>query len=762
MSRYIAKRAIRGATALVAEAEAMVNDAIAELGPETPVAFTNTAYFLPVVYAFTGQKVATLGDLVTVIERAKALLHPVPADSMWLPYLGETLDSGVATLFAEEAIEGVRFARKQEPQIIMFDGDGDHGDTHFSAGTLGIHMGKMKLNGPIDDIQLRAWGIQLVDGRMPGFCAIVGCAKSNEVAVKIVRELQSRGILIFLSGNVNGRSIIHQLQEEGIQLGYDTFTVPFGIDTISAVYALGFAARSALTFGGMEAGNARDIMLYNKYRVFAFVLALGEVDDLKYATAAGAISYGFPVIADTRIPQILPTGVTTYEHVVSMPFDEIPGADDMERAEKLIQRAIEVRGVKVKIAKVPIPVSYGSAFEGERIRKEIMHAEFGGKRSRAFEFLRMRPSDEVEDGKITCVGLGLDEVEEGAALALGMVVDVSGRKMQLDFEPIIERQFHYFINGVEGIQHNGQRDIAWTRVSKSTVAKGFRMEHFGKVIHARVHEVFGNIVDKVQVYLTTDAAEVDVLIEEARAAYQLRNERIANLTDESVDTFYSCLLCQSFAPNHVCVVNPQRVGLCGAYNWLDCKASFEINPTGPNQPVPKGLVIDPVKGEFSGPNEYFYTHSNQTVDRVAFYSIMEAPMTSCGCFECIMVLVPEANGFMIVSREDPSMTPCGMTFSTLAGTAGGGMQTPGMMGMGKYYLTSEKFISGDGGMPRVVWMSSFLKESMRPALEGICEEAGYPGLLDMIADETVATTVEDLLPFLEEKGHPALTLDSLF
>ena len=176
----------------------------------------------------------------------------------------------------------------------------------FTGGDLGVHGDKMKLNGPIDDIQLRAWGIQLVDGRMPGFCAIVGCAKSNEVAVKIVRELQSRGILIFLSGNVNGRSIIHQLQEEGIQLGYDTFTVPFGIDTISAVYALGFAARSALTFGGMDAGNARKIMLYNKYRVFAFVLALGEVDDLKYATAAGAISFGFPTIADTRIPQILP------------------------------------------------------------------------------------------------------------------------------------------------------------------------------------------------------------------------------------------------------------------------------------------------------------------------------------------------------------------------------------------------------------------------------------------------------------------------
>jgi acetyl-CoA synthase len=761
MSRHIATRAIRGATGIVGEAEQAVNEALAELGPDAPVAFTNTAYYLPVIYAFTGQKVEKLGDLPAAIERAKGLLHPIPGDKMWLPYLGETLDSGVATLFAEEALEGVRFARGTEPQIIKLDHAREDGQ-RFTGGDLGVHGDKMKLNGPIDDIQLRAWGIQLVDGRMPGFCAIVGCAKSNEVAVKIVRELQSRGILIFLSGNVNGRSIIHQLQEEGIQLGYDTFTVPFGIDTISAVYALGFAARSALTFGGMDAGNARKIMLYNKYRVFAFVLALGEVDDLKYATAAGAISFGFPTIADTRIPQILPTGVTTYEHVVSLPFDEIPGADDLERTEKLIQRCMEVRGVKVKIAKVPIPVSYGSAFEGERIRKDIMYAEFGGKRSHAFEFLRMKPADEVEDGRITVNGRDLDSVEAGDALPLGMVVDVSGRKMQTDFEPILERQFHYFINGVEGIQHNGQRDIAWTRVSKATYEKGFRLEHFGKVIHARIHEVFGNIVDKVQVHLTTDEAEVDELIEVARDAYAERNERIATLTDESVDTFYSCLLCQSFAPNHVCVVNPERVGLCGAYNWLDCKASYEINPTGPNQPVPKGLTLDPVKGEFSGPNEFIYRQSNQTVEKVTFYSIMEAPMTSCGCFECIMVLVPEANGFMIVSREDPSMTPCGMTFSTLAGTAGGGMQTPGMMGMGKYYLTSKKFISADGGMKRIVWMSSNLRESMRPALQEVCERDGVPDLLDKIADETVATSVEELLPFLEEKEHPALTMDPLF
>ena len=84
------------------------------------------------------------------------------------------------------------------------------------------------------------------------------------------------------------------------------------------------------------------------------------------------------------------------------------------------------------------------------------------------------------------------------------------------------------------------------------------------------------------------------------------------------------------------------------------------------------------------------------------------------------------------------------------------------MGLGKYYLTSEKFISGDGGWPRIVWMSSFLKESMRPEIEAIVERNGHPGLLDRIADETICTGVDELVAFLEEKGHPALAMDPLF
>ncbi len=762
MSRYIATRAIRGANALVTEAEMMLNKAMTEKGANTAVAFPNTAYYLPLIYGMTGKQIEKLGQLSEVVSQARALLHPMPSTKHWTPYLGETLDSGMATLLAAETIEAIRFAYGLQPETIS--------DLRLSEGNLKASFeiptenpkSSIQNTGPIDDIRLRSWGIQLVDGRMPGFAAIIGAAKSNEVAVKLVRELQRRNILCFLSGNVNGRSIIHQLMEEGVELGYDTYTVPFGTDTLSAIYALGFAVRSALTFGGLKGGQARDILMYNKDRVFAFVLALGEVDDLKYAAAAGAINFGFPVIADTVIPQILPTGITTYEHVISMPWHEIAAKDDLERAERLVQKCIEVRGVKVKITNVPIPVPYGSAFEGEVVRRADMRVEFGGKHSRAYEFLRMVDMAEVEDGKIEVIGPDFSHVEMGGSMDLGILIEVAGRKMQLDFESVLERQVHNFVNSASGVQHIGQRDIVWLRISKAAADKGFSLRHFGEILHARFLADFGNIVDKVQVKIITDPALHAEWLEKARVAYDYRNRRLADLTDESVDTFYSCTLCQSFAPDHVCIVSPERLGLCGAYNWLDCAASFEINPTGPNQPIRKEKASDETKGYWEGTNSYAEQGSHGNVPKVAMYSIMENPMTACGCFECIVMIVPEANGVMVVSREDTSMTPAGMTFSTLAGMAGGGVQTPGVMGVGKYYLTSPKFISADGGFKRIVWLSSIIKKTMAAELKIVAEREGDPELIDKIADETVCTDVDGLLAHLESVNHPAMAMEAMF
>jgi len=209
----------------------------------------------------------------------------------------------------------------------------------------------------------------------------------------------------------------------------------------------------------MKGGMPREILNYNKDRVFAFVLALGEVDDLKYAAAAGAINFGFPVIADTIIPEILPTGVTTYEHVVSMPFNEIPGKDDLERAEQLVQKCIEVRGVKVKVSNVPVPVPYGSAFEGEVVRKNDMRIEFGGKHSRCFEYLHMMDLDAVTDGKIEVVGPDFSAIPAQATWTghrrrSGRPQDAARLRAGAGAADSLLRQWRV------GIQHIGQRDIA--------------------------------------------------------------------------------------------------------------------------------------------------------------------------------------------------------------------------------------------------------------------------------------------------------------
>lgn len=744
MSRFIANAAINGAREVVAKADSMLSEALSKLGPDTPVEFKDskggpTAFYLPVIYGYTGNKIEKIGDMVSTLELAKSLLPPPPDKHLWLPYLGETLDAGVATLFAEEIIKAVEFVNGLQPEK-------RNGYTY---------------NGPIDDSQMRGWGIQLVDGRMPGFAAIIGCAKSNEVAVKIVRELQSKGILVFLSGNVNGRSIVDQLLEEGVELGYDTFTVPFGSDTESIVYALGFATRAALSFGGITAGDYRKILLYNKFRCFAFALVLGPMDNIKWATGAGAITYGFPAICDTMVPNILPSGITKYEHVVSMPFDDIPGKDDLERAERLVDKCIEVRGVKVKIAKVPIPTAYGPAFEGEVVRKANLQVEFGSKSGPAVELLEMKDLDEVEDGKFEVIGPDLDEIKEGDKTFLAIKVDVAGRKMQKDFEPVLERQIHHMTNGAEGFQHQGQRDITWIRISKSAYEKGFRLKHIGDILHANYQNQFGAIVDKVQVTIYTEEKKVLEILDHARSVYSERDTRLAGITDDAVDMFYSCTLCQSFAPSHVCVINPERTGLCGAYSWLDCRAAYEINPTGPNQPVAKGNIVDSAKGEWEGVNQFVFNNSQRLIERFTLYSIMDAPCTTCGCCECIMMIIPEANGFMVVSRDDFSETPAGLKFTTAMSDVGGGAQNPGMMGHGKRYVLSDKFISAEGGIKRLVWLSKNIKEEFAEELKEACIRAGDPDLMDKIADGTIATTSEELLAFLEEKGHPALTLDPL-
>jgi acetyl-CoA synthase len=733
MSKLIVTRAIRGAHKLVARAEKELKQALEEKSADTKVEFPSTAYYLPISYGILGLKIDTLGGLTKLLAEAKRLLPPMPDEKLWLPYLGHALDAGMATLFADEIIEGIKYTRTPLPYLT---------EANPTNGSIWL--------GAANDVIMRERGIEFVDGTAPGFAACVGYCPTNEIAVKIARELQEKNLYVFLAAGTSGRSMAQQLHEEKVQLGWNTRLVPFGDDVTACVHALGFATRAALSFGGGKPGDYQKILNYNKNRVFAFVLALGPVDDEKHAQAAGAINFGFPTISETDIDQILPTGICMYEHVVS------PVSYD-----NMVEKALEVRGCKVKITKVPIPVPYGPAFEGERIRKADMHVEFGGNITPGFEFATMVDLNQINDGEIEIIGPDIDKVEVGKALPLGIWVEAAGRKMQQDFEPILERQIHHLLNGAEGIWHMGQRDIIWTRVSKAGFAKGLRLKHYGEILHAKLLSNYPAIVDKVKVTLITEQKEVEKRIAIARKVYDERNRRLETMTDESVDTFYSCLLCQSFAPNHVCMITPERLGLCGAYNWLDGKAAFEIDETGPNQPVKKGLCLNPIKGVWKGIDDFVYVNSHKTISSFSAYSIMDRPMTSCGCFEVICAYVPECNGVMVVNREFQGETPVGMTFSTLAGSVGGGQQTPGFMGAGKIFVTSKKFLLAEGGHKRLIWMPKGLKELLAEDLKKRFTEQGVPDLLDQIADESITTDAHAVHEFMKKVKHPALEMNDM-
>jgi len=708
MSVALYKKAYEGAVIATGYAQIRLDQALEEYGADHGIGFPDTAYFLPVLYALHGVRIGTIAQI-------RPVLNQIKSECVRPDYSREgALLNGKATLYAAEIIEACDYLEGKTPP--------------------------KPWTGFLTDEVLRRFGIQLVDFTIPGFAIVLGKAKDTPTAVKIFRGLQSKGLMVFLTND-----FIEQLLDAGQTIGIDYIAFPLGNFT-SVIHAVNYALRAGLAFGGVPGGEVERHLDYQARRVRAFVLALGRQDDVRVAAEFGAMYLNHPTITDQPLDEEIPDWYI-YE----------PDPD------KMIAAGLELRGIKVTSLDVDVPIMIGPAFEGESIRRTDMRVEFGGNRTVAFEWVEMVGADSIEDGKVSLIGPDIDSAEPAGKMPLGLLVKIYGRKMQKDFESVLERRLHDIVNFGEGLWHNAQRDIVWIRISNNAFGLGLRLGHIGELIIAKLKMDFPAIVDRVEVKILTDITEIEKELPKARAAYAARDERMRGLTDEKCDTFYSCKLCQSFAPNHLCVITPERLGLCGAVNWLDARASYEIDPLGPNASIEKGEPDDPVKGIYQTVNDYIYNESNKQLEQVALYSFMELPMTSCGCFEVIIALFPEANGVMLTMREYSGMTPCGMTFSTLAGSVGGGAQTPGFMGIGKQYIISKKFIQGDGGLARVCWMPKDLKELLREQLVARSAEAGLgEDFIDKIADEEVGYEPEAVLEFLMSVEHPALSMDPIF
>ncbi len=696
-----------GSNAVAGLTEGAVNAAIEKYGADHPIAFPDTAYFFPTIYAATGVKVKTLGDLVPCVGVLKSLITNQED-------LGQALNAGLATAVGAEIIEGLKYA--------------EGGNPYENESGIGF----------VPDPIIRSLGVPLVTGDIPGVAVVLGKAENAEDVIKVVKDYQSKGIMTFLVGDC-----IEQVAE-GVKMGLEFRVIPLGHDVTSVIHVVTVAVRAALIFGNVQPGDLAGLLKYTAERVPAFVNTFGAIDAVVVSAGAGAIALGFPVIVDIDLGE-----------------NQVPGAlQSVCDHNETVKTSLELRNIKIKVTELPIPVAFAAAFEGEIIRKSDMHNEcYSGKNPTA-ELVVMRQLNEIEDHKVTIVGPDLDEEKE---LALVTFVEVAGKKMQVDFESVIERKFHAWFNYMEGVMHTGQRNQVRVRISNAAFEAGLRLKDFAEVLYVMIMNEFEAVVDKCQITLITDPVEAAKFRDEtAMPRYTERDDRLASMTDEAVDRYYTCILCQSFAPAHCCVVTPERLGLCGAVSWLDAKATNELDPNGPCQPIFKKGLLDERTGRYEEVNRMVGEATHGALESVTLYSILEDPMTSCGCFECICGIEPMSNGLIIVNREYAGMTPAGMTFGELASCTGGGVQTPGYMGHGRHFIASKKFAFAEGGTGRIVWMPKELKDDVGERLNKTAKElCGIDNFVDMIADETVTTDCEELFAWLTEKGHPVLGMEPL-
>ena len=699
-----------GSNAVAGLTENAVNDAVAKYGADCKVAFPDTAYFFPTIYAATGVKVTKLGDLSACVGVLKSLITNKDE-------LADALNAGLATAVGAEILEGLKYAAGANP--------------YENEGGIGF----------VPDSVIRSLGVPLVTGDIPGVAVVLGKAEEASQLAMVVKAYQTKGLLTFLV-----RDVVDQAVEAGVKMGLDYRVIPLGHDVTAVIHVVTVAIRAALIFGAIQPGDLAGLLKYTKERVPAFVNTFGALNEVVVSAGAGAIALGFPVIVDVDLGDVQVSGA----------LESVTNHVDT------VKKSLELRNIKVKVKNIEICMGFASAFEGEIIRKSDMHAEFYSGKNPTCELVIMRSPDEIEDHKITIVGPDIDGTVP-VELPLATYVEVAGKKMQVDFEPVIERKIHHWFNYIEGVMHTGQRNLIRVRISTDAYAKGLRVKDLAEVVYHEVMDEFSSVVDKCQDTIITDKDKVEkVLKEEAAPRYATRDERLASMTDDNVDTFYTCTLCQSFAPSHCCVVTPERLGLCGAVSWLDAKATKELTPEGPCQPIAKLGCIDERTGMYTEVNKIVNAATHGSLEQVTLYSILEDPMTSCGCFECICGIMPEAGGVIIANREYAGLTPTGMTFGELASMTGGGVQTPGFMGHGRHFIASKKFISAEGGIKRIVWMPKELKDDVAARLNKTAKELyDIENFTDMICDETIATESEGVVAFLTEKGHPALSMDAI-
>ncbi|MFZ2070075.1 MAG: CO dehydrogenase/CO-methylating acetyl-CoA synthase complex subunit beta [Halobacteriota archaeon] len=394
---------------------------------------------------------------------------------------------------------------------------------------------------------------------------------------------------------------------------------------------------------------------------------------------------------------------------------------------------------------------------GLRVRKHDMYCELGGPKHRYCSFFFIEVINdiaEIEDGRVEVIGPEIKEIE-GKSFPFGFWVRYAGEHLTEDYLDLLTRWTYFALEEGEGWMLLNTRDTIWLRLHKKAAHK-HDFKHLGQAM-INLCKIQFPLVEKADVKILIATEELGGaeftkgIVDKVCLPYWVQlDERARRFSDEDVDTFYGCTICQTFAPSHVCVVAPDRPPYCGIITWIGAKVMCDLDPYGYIFEMPLGKCVDPWGGEYTGVNEKIYEKSNRSYKRVVMYSSITYPQTNCGCFEAAIFYIPEVDGLGLVDRRYSGDTPLGLTFSKLAGLISGGLQNHGYCGISFRTPRSNKFVRADGGWRRIVWIPKEYKQMLAEVIP--------PEMYDKIATEDDCTDPLELKEFLMRVNHPVTAL----
>lgn len=651
-----------------------------------------------------------------LVSKVEELLHDLPEDAL----IGNRhLKFGLPTVYSWTGRDALKVS--DMPDILHGGADkGVYGMLDLGTRSSMAYdiIASISDGYMISDSWIEEHGADLVDNTVPGIALFIG--EPDEMSLDEIDYCENKGMTIILSGGYA------DLETESDVLRLHGMSV-LGVNSL--------LSRIALIYGKIEPGSRTSLAKYLRKRPRLITMHTGRLTVFDVVTIFSAAAVGSFTVSDSVFPTI-------------------PRISD-RFSENMSARAMAERGITFDKNR---RVRSGSTFENRRIRKADTYFEFGGTDTTA-SYEIVLSSDDVEDGSVFIDGEEMHKLKRGE-YPLSIEVVVSDN-VDPGMEQAIERRIHFALSRTEGVWHSGQRNNAWIRISVDAVEKGIRFKDLGENIISDIRENFGNVAKGVEVRFSITPSFVSSGLEKARANYRKRDSLLKDITDDEVEVFFTCTMCQTYAPGHICIITPERPSVCGSVTWADAKVGSEIDPYGHQRPFFKGELIDEAKGIWKGVDDMVRKASMGSISGVYIHSVVDSPMTACSCMEVVAAISDDRRSILLVDRSDNGENPSGMSFSELSSLVGRGAQIPGYMGIGRHYILSPGFLKGDGGLRRVSWISSRLKSILGESLRNACEETGVKDLFDKIGDENCVSDAASLEHWMLEKDHPALHLELL-